>query len=262
MFRTQRIVVLALLATLHLALAAEEKPLLRAEIRLLAFQPNLALGDAFAHDPALPEAAAAAAVAVKAPVKSYLNHEFSTVVLTSRRVVFTTHADRASLSRAADLLGEATLPEGVHSAILLCLPTAPGDKPRFRILAMDDSKRAFPASSFRVANLSPQPVRIVLEGKVYQFKPGETQLIINPPVRAGNQSGMIAFAFHDDLWQRIGSGIWPHPGNNRVVQVLFANPATGLVQLHAYDDVPPREPAKGLASNILPSTLRLPKSIR
>ena len=234
--------VLAAIAALLMPLAALEKPAFRAEIRLLAFQPNQAIDEAFAHDPSLPETAAATAVAVKVPVKSYLNHEFSNVVLTGKRIIFTTHPDRASLTRAEDLLGETTLPDGVSSAILLCLPTAPGNKARFQILTIDDSKRAFPAGTFRVSNLSPQPVRIVLEDKTYNFKPGEIQLITDPPVRAGNQSGMQAFAFQNNVWIRIGSGIWPHPGRNRVVQVLFTNPATGQVQLRAYDDVPPREP--------------------
>ena len=242
---TPPLVALACLTALGLPLAAGAPTSVRAELRLLAFQPDQAVDEAFAHDPTAPPPAAnaAPAVGVKVPVKSYLNHEFSTVVLTGRRLVLTTHPERDSLTRADELLGEATLPEGVRSAILLCLPAAPGDKARFTILVIDDSKRAFPAGTFRVTNLSSQPVRIVLEDKTYQFKPGEIQLITDPPVRAGNQSGMKAFALHDDVWQRIGSGIWPHPGKNRVVQVLFANPATGQVQLRAYDDVPPREPA-------------------
>ncbi len=235
------VVLLACLASSLLPLAAQQKTAFRAEIRLLAFQPGQAIDEVYAHDPAAPDPATA--VSVKMPVKSYLNHEFSTVVLTGRRIVFTTQPERASLTQAADLLGEATLPEGVRSAILLCLPAAEGDKVRFRILVIDDSKRAFPAGTFRVSNLSPQLVRIVLEEKTYEFKPGEIQLITDPPVRDGNQSGMKAFAFHDNIWQRIGSGIWPHPGRNRVVQVLFTNPTTGQVQLRAYDDVPPREPA-------------------
>ncbi|KAB2638639.1 MAG: hypothetical protein DVB25_07310 [Verrucomicrobia bacterium] len=241
--------VLAAFAALLLPLAAQDKLAFRADIRLLAFQPDQALDEVFAHDPALPETAAAAAVAVKVPVKSYLNHECSTVTLTGRRIVFTTRPDRGSLARPEDLLGVTVLAEGVHSAILLCLPVAAGDKGRFRLLAIDDSKRVFPAGSFRVFNLSTQPVRIVLEEKTFDFKPGDIQLITDPPVRDGNQSGMQAFAFQDNVWQRIGSGIWPHPGKNRVVQVLFTDPATGQVQLRAYDDVPPREPtapAKGL----------------
>lgn len=230
---------LGCIAALLLPLSAQQKPAARVEIRLLAFQPDLATDDAFAHDPAAP----AATAAVKVPVKSYLNHEFTTVVLTGRRIVFTTKPDRESLTRAAELLGEVTLPQGVRSAILLFLPAPADGKARCQILAIDDSKQAFPAGSFRVSNLSPEPVRIVLEEKTYTFKPGTTELIIDPPVRAGKQSGMKAFAFHDNVWQRIGSGIWPHPGDNRVVQVLFTNPATGQVQLRAYDDVPPRSPA-------------------
>ena len=165
------------------------------------------------------------------------------MTLTGPRIVFTTTPDRGSLARPEELLGEAVLAPGVHSAILLCLPAAAGDNARFRLLAIDDSKRAFPAGTFRVSNLSPLPVRIVLEDKTFNFTPGEIQLITDPPVRDGNQSGMKAFAFQDNVWQRIGSGIWPHPGKNRVVQVLFTDPATGQVQLRAYDDVPPREPA-------------------
>ena len=231
--------ILAGITTLLLPLAARGNPPTRTEIRLLAFQPDLASDEVYAHDPAAP----AETAAVHTPIKSYLNHEFATVMLTGNRIVFTTSPERASLARAGELLGETTLPEGVRSAILLFLPAKPNGKGRCQILPIDDSKRAFPAGSFRVSNLSPQPVRIMLEEKTYDFKPGEIQLITDPPVRAGNQSGMKAFAFHDQIWQRIGSGIWPAPGANRVVQVLFCNPATGQVQLRAFDDVPPRAPA-------------------
>ena len=229
----------ACIAVLLMPLSAKEKPDTRVEIRLLAFQPGMATDEAFIHDPAAP----ANTAAVKVAVKSYLNHEFASVPLTGRRLAITTKPERESLTRPGELLGETVLPEGVRSAILLFLPASPEDKSRCRILAMDDSKRAFPAGAFRVTNLSPKAVRIVLEEKTYLFKPGEIQLIIDPPARAGKQSGMKAFAYQDNGWQRIGSGIWPHPGKNRVVQVLFENPASGQVQLRAYDDVPPREPA-------------------
>ena len=228
--------VFACLAAALLPLAATAKTAIRVELRLLAFQPDFGTDDAYAHDPdAGPEAAA-----TKTPLKTYLNHEFSTVNLTGRRIVFTTKPERGSLTREGEVLGAVTLPEGVSSAILLFLPPKPDSKVRFQILAIDDSKRAFPAGSFRVSNLSPQPVRIVLEDKNFNFKPGETALITDPPVRDGNQSGMKAFAFRDNTWQRIGSGIWPHPGNNRVVQVLFFDPVMDQVQLRAFDDVPPR----------------------
>ena len=226
------------LTAMLLPLAAQQ-PTLRVELRLLAFQSDQAADEVYLHDPAAP----AATAAVKVAIKSYLNHEFASVALTGRRLVLTTKPDGGSAGRAAELLGETVLPEGMRSAILLFLPAPADSKAHSHILVIDDSKRAFPAGSFRVDNLSPQPVRIVLEEKTYNFKPGEIQLITDPPVRAGKQSGMKAFAFHDNAWQRIGSGIWPHPGKNRVVQVLFENTDTHQVQLRAYDDVPPREPA-------------------
>jgi hypothetical protein len=209
------------------------------ELRLLVFHSSDARDEVFAHDPAAPEEVAA----VKTPLRSYLNHQFATVMLTGRKVVFTKEPDRAALTRPESLLAELDLPADLRSAILLFLPEKAGAKQPFRVLVIDDSKRAFPAGSFRVSNLSPQPVRIVLESKTYEFKPGATQFIEDPPVRDGNQSGMKAFAFHNGNWQRIASGIWPHPGRGRAVQVLFVHPATGMVQLRAFDDVPPRDPA-------------------
>ena len=83
----------------------------RAELRMLSFSPDLGLGDAFAQDPASPDAAS-----VPAPIKNYLNHEYSTVILAGRKVVFTKKADRASLTREGELIGEVSLPAGVTSS--------------------------------------------------------------------------------------------------------------------------------------------------
>lgn len=233
------IVPLAALFAAAAPLHAQAKPPANFELRLLAFQPGMSTDEVYAHDPA----AAEDAPAVQTPLRSYLNHQFATVTLTGRHVVFTKQAARASLKQTDAVLAETTLPEKVRSAILLFLPGKTGGRHPYQILAIDDSKSAFPAGTFRVSNLSPQEVRIELENKKFAFKPWSTGFINDPPVRDGGQSGMKAFALVDGNWRRIGSGIWPHPGNNRVVQVLFLHPATGLVQLRAFDDVPPREPA-------------------
>lgn len=233
------IVPLAALLAAAAPLLGQAKPPANFELRLLAFLPGMTTDEVYAHDPA----AAEDAPAIQTPLRSYLNHQFATVPLTGRRVVFTNLPARASLKQDAAVLAETTLPEKVRSAILLFLPGKSGAKHPYQILAIDDSKSAFPAGTFRVSNLSPQEVRIELEDKKYTFKPWATDFIKDPPVRDGGQSGMKAFALADGHWRRIGSGIWPHPGNNRVVQVLFLHPATGLVQLRAFDDVPPREPA-------------------
>lgn len=231
--------ILAISAATLFPLAAQDKAPARLELRPLAFRSNLAAQEAYAHDPAAP----ATAAAVKTPIKTYLNHEFATVFLTGRKIVFTTKPDRESINRPGELIGEATLPDDLRSGILLFLPANPGDKASSRILPINDSKGGFPAGSFRVSNLSPQPVRIVLEEKDHDFKPGSTGLIVDPPVRENNQSGMKAFALKENTWQRIGSGLWPYPGKNRVLQILYFDAAAGHVQLRAFDDVPPRKTA-------------------
>jgi hypothetical protein len=221
--------------------SAEAPATVRAEIRMLAFTNNLEQAESYAQDPA----AEPTATSVAAPIKTYLNHEFSTVTLKSRKITFTTKPDRASLTREGETIGEVILPEGVESAILLFLPGKPGDKTRCKILAINDSKRGFPAGSYNATNMSPLPIRLMLEQKNFDFKPGATMLIENPPVREGGQAGMRTFAFKDNVWKAIATGLWTPPVEGRRVIVLFQDPASGDVQLRAFDDDPPRaSPAK------------------
>jgi hypothetical protein len=209
----------------------------RVEIRMLAFSADLDLDEAYAHDPATPGAAS-----VKAPIKTYLNNDFSTIQLASPKISFTTKPDPASLTREGELIGEVNLPSDVNSAILLFLPSGSGGKAKCIILPINDSKRAFPAGSYHATNLSPFPVRLELEEKKFEFKPGQTLMIEDPPTREGGRIGMHAFAFEKKAWNPIGAGLWSHPGATRKVLVLFLNPETKTVQLRAYSDVPPREP--------------------
>ncbi len=228
--------VAAVLLSAVCPLAAQETPAIRAEIRMLAFTSDLQHAEAYAQDPAGPDTA----VAVKAPIKTYLNHQFSIIQFKSRKIVFTTKPDRASLTREGELIGEVTLPDDVNSAILLFLPSKAGGKSLCQIMAINDSKKAFPSGSYHATNLSALPIRLMLEKKNYDFKPGQEILIEDPPVREGRQSGMRTFAFKDNAWMPVATGLWPHPGDARGVLVLFQNPASGDVQLRAFDDDPPR----------------------
>lgn len=221
-----------------LSAAAEEAPAVRVEIRMLAFTSNLQQKEAYAHDPAT-----GAGAAVVTPIKTYLNHQFSTVLLKSRKIIFTTRPDRASLARPEDLIGEVVLPEGEDSAILLFLPGKSGAKGPCQIMPIHDSKRVFPPGSYHVTNLSPLPVRLMLEQKIFDLKPGQVRLIEDPPVREGGQSGMRTFVFKKNVWSPIATGLWPHPGEARGVLVFFQNPGSGDIQLRAFDDVPPRAPS-------------------
>ena len=224
--------------------AATDAPAPVVRLRLLAFQPGQATADSFLHDPAAPDATPG----VKAPVKSYLNHESVTFAPRSRRLVLTTSPERASIHKPGDVLAEATLPDGVPSAIMLCLPASPGAKSPFRILVIDDSTKSFPPGSYRLTNLSPSKVKIELEKRPWVIEPGATELIVDPPVRHGELCGMKAFVSENGNWRRISSGIWPHPGQARVIQLLYFNPATRQVQLRAFDDVPPADPPPAAAS--------------
>ncbi|TAE75715.1 MAG: hypothetical protein EAZ84_08815 [Verrucomicrobia bacterium] len=226
----------ALLAT---SLAAQEPPARPPlELRLLAFNSSLGIDAVHAHDPANPDAPS-----VATPIKTYLNHEFSTLNPGGNTLRFTTRPEPESATRPEELLGDVTLPAGTRSAILLFLPVPPGGKSRFKILPIDDSSKAFPAGSFKVFNLSPQAVRIQLETQNFDFKPGATTLIQDPPVGDNHHSSMRAFAFHGKQWQRIATSLWPPPGEARVLQILFQHPQSGQVQLRGFDDVPPRAAA-------------------
>ena len=216
------------------AVAAEPIPV---NLRLLAFQPTQASDEVFLHDPA----AASAGPGLRLPLRSYLNHESVPAVLKNRKLVLTTKPDPASIEDPGQRLAEATLPKGLDSAVLLCLPDAEGAKNPFRLLVIDDSEKSFPAGSFRITNLSPSKVRLELEKRPWVIEPGATELIVDPPVRHGDLCGMKAYALQNRNWHRIASGIWPHPGRERVIQLLYYHPGARKIQLRAFDDVPPRK---------------------
>lgn len=218
-------------------LSAQESPTVKVEIRSLAFEPSLRSDKAFIHDPA----SGGTSPAVPLAIKTYLNHQFATVLLKSRRLVITTTPDVASLTRDGEVIADATLPTQVNSAILLFLPARNGTKARCEVMVIDDSKRAFPAGSYHASNLSPTPVRLMLENKSFDFKSGQVLLIEDPPVREGNQSGMRAFAFKDQAWKQVSTGLWPHPGQARSLLVMHSNPRSSELEIRAFDDVPPRK---------------------
>lgn len=211
------------------------------EIRLLGFNTDMKTEDVYAHDAAAPPQTAS----VKTAIKSYLNHEFSTVPLKGRKLVFTTKPDAASITRPGELLGEITLPQTVNSAILLFFPKArPEDKAQFRIMPVDDSKRAFPAGSYFVTNLTPQKVRITLEQKVFDYNPGQTTLIEDPPAGESLQTSMMGYVWKASKWEPIASSVWTVPGKERRnILLMYSDPRTGNVEMRSFDDLAPREPA-------------------
>lgn len=229
----------ALAAAAVVPLQAQQKgpPPTKFELRMLAFSSDFPYTELYAQDPAAEDQAAS----VAAPIKGYLNRQSTMVELRSRKLVFTTKPDRESMTRPGELVAEVTLPDKALSAILLFLPGANDGKTSHRVMAIDDSKQAFPAGSLHVTNLSPVPVRLMLENTNYDFTPGKVIVIEKPPIRDDGMCGMRAFAFEESKWHPVATSLWPGPGKGRSVKVLFKDPASGTIQLRAYDDVPPRD---------------------
>lgn len=234
-----RTLVTLLVSILAPAVLAQDAPApIKFELRMLAFSPDLQRAEVFIHDPL-----AKPGDEVKvSEIKSYLNHQFVPVQLKSRKFILSSEKDPKKAASEGALLAEVSMPEKVQSAILLFLPGAPQGKTVYRVLVVDDSKRAFPPGTFYMSNLSSLPVRMNLEAKNYDFKPGQTGLLENLPMDESGQIKMRTFAMKDTGWYQAATSIWPHPDKARSVLVMFQDPASGDLKLRGFDDVPPREP--------------------
>lgn len=206
--------------------------------RCLLFHTDQTLPPVFVHQ----SVGAKDAVGVPVNVKSYLNHEAESLIMLGDEITFTTSPDRESMAAADKLIGKYKVPAQTRSAILMFLPgDGKPDKPKCSILGIDDSTRAFPRGSVKVINLSHFPLRILLEEKPFEFKSGESKLIENPPVGEANAAGMVAFAFKDNQWQRFSAGLWTHPGQKRVIQVVYEDPVSGQSKITGIRDIAVRD---------------------
>jgi len=208
------------------------------KIRGLTFLIDTPITEIYAHDPSAP----IPVPGIKFNVKTYLNHELSLLPVKGDTVIFTKTPDPASIKDSANILARVKMPANLKKGIFIFLPgtAKPGD-PSYRVLVVDDSLRLFPRGSVKVMNLSPLAVRIVLEKEVYEFKSGETKLIEKPPVGESNSSAMTAHCLKGTEWQRFGAGVWPHPGDKRVIQIIFENSQSKEVQLVGIRDVAVRD---------------------
>jgi hypothetical protein len=214
---------LGTLFSLLLALPASAQREVR--IRGLALQPGvpaeLRAGDAAGKGPA---------GVVK--VKSFLNHEFDTLKLKGDKLKFTAAADDGP----AVEIGACEIPAKVASVILVFMPDAPESK-TCKVVVVEDSAKAFPPGSYKIANLSEVAVKIELEKKEFEFKAGDIGLIEDPPVGANQASGMKGYSQKEGEWQVFVSSLWPHPGGKRVLQLITANPATGQLEMRGVRDI-------------------------
>lgn len=168
--------------------------------------------------------------------KVFLNHEYELLKTKGGPVVLTTKADPGSVKVEEDVVGECELPAKPGSYILLLLPDDASPS-KAKVMMVDSSAKAFPKGSFKVMNLTTAPVKIELEGKPFEIKAGETQLIEKAPMGENQTAGMKASYERDGKWTMISSGIWPAPGDKRVLQVLIESGANKRVELRGIRDV-------------------------
>ncbi len=205
-------------------------------LRLLAFDNSVVRDGAHAFDPA-----AGDAPGVPAPIKGFLNHETVTLTVAGPEVLFSTAGKSEDAAKPESMIAKAKLPGSGKRFILIFLPGPAGNAP---VLVIDDTVRGFPLGSYRVFNLSRKPVRLTLERKPYEYAPGKGGIIEDPPVQANQHSAMYAFTQSDGKWQRVGSGLWPHPGTRRSIQIFFDNPQSGRTELRGFRDIAPPRPGE------------------
>lgn len=210
-------------------------PTREVHLRLLAFDNTTMPAESYIFDPAAPQPTAG----IAAPVKGYLNHEEVVARLLGNDLVFSKSMKAEDAKRAEMQLAKVTLPKTGSRFMLIFLPAA---NQTFRILPLDDTTREFPLGSYRVISLSTFPVKLTLEDKAYEFKPGQSAVISDAPVQENHHSAMYAYSQVDGKWQRIGSSLWPELGKKRSVQVFFDNPLSKQTELRGFRDISPPVP--------------------
>lgn len=235
-FATSALVIAALTVPL---IAQEGESVRSLKARCLSFQIDGSIPELYAHTAI---AAENPTDGVPVEVRNYLNHQIDSIPLYGSRVIFTTDPDPASVKDSKKVLAKVKVADDLRSAILMFVPgTGEDGDPPYRVLPVEDSPREFPRGSLKVMNLSPTPIRLMLEKQRYDLKPSATRVIEDPPVGDRNSSAMQAFIFRDEKWQRIGSGLWPHPGKKRVLQIAFFNPSSRNIEIRGIRDIAVRD---------------------
>jgi hypothetical protein len=204
-------------------------------LRLLAFDHTTLPPETFFFDLAAPQPQPG----LKAEIKGYLNHEGMKLQIFGNELLFSKSSKTEDAGKSELQVAKVNIPKSGNRFILVFLP---GQDQTYRVLPLDDSIKEFPLGSYRVISLSRFPVKLTLEGKSYEFKPGQSSLITDPPVQANNHSAMYAFTEINGKWERIGSNLWPHPGRKREVQIFFDNPASRTTELRGFKDISPPVP--------------------
>jgi hypothetical protein len=218
---------------------AQDEGLQALKARCISFQVDGDVPELFAHSLPLGDQPGDG---IPVEVRTYLNHEYLSLPIKSQGVVFTSDRDPASVEDKQKLVARLRIPDKMRSAILMFLP---GDGKegslKYRVMAIEDAVSAFPRGSLKVMNLSPAPLRLMLEKEKYDVRSGDSRVIEDMPVGERNAAAMKAFTYAEDKWQRIGAGIWPHPGEKRVLQIAFYNLKSRKLEVRGIRDIAVRD---------------------
>jgi hypothetical protein len=218
------------------AFAQQSAPATRdVHLRLMAFENTSIPAESYVFDPAVTQPVPG----IAAEIKGYLNHEDMTLKIAGNDLLFSKSMKAEDMKKPEFQLAKVTLPKVGNRFLLIFLP---GPDQKFRVLPLDDSIKEFPLGAYRVISLSNFPVKLTLEEKAYEFKPGQSSLITDIPVQENHHSAMYAFSQVDGKWQRIGSGLWPELGNKRSIQIFYDNPESKQTELRGFRDVSPPVP--------------------
>jgi len=200
-------------------------------VRALSFQPEFPV-ELHAHDPAGTSSAG------PLEVKSFLNHEANVLKFKGTQLVFTRKSKPSSATDINEHVGKVEFPANTKSVILLFLPESlEHGNFHSRVIAIDDTAKAFPAGSFKLANFAKCPVKIELDKETYEVAPGETKLIAKTDFGVTQAASMRAYCKSEDQWQMISTGSWPNPGSKRVLQIFTEDLASKQIELKGIRDV-------------------------
>ena len=167
--------------------------------------------------------------------KSYLNHEFEPLQTKGGALVLSTKSDPSSAKVAEDVVGECELPGKPGSYILLLLPGENAN--RSKVVVVDAGAAAFPVGTFKVLNTTSYPLKIDVQGKIFEFKAGDSGLIKDPPVSENQTSAVKVTYEKDGKWETLSSAVWPHPGPKRVLQIFSEDPSTKMLRVSGVKDI-------------------------
>lgn len=213
-----------LLLTMWLPLCAQEKAR-DLEIRTLCFD----------YSSGLKELSIAGDVEGKSQsevqLKKYLTNDFAELTLSGDRLLVGEPGEEGF-----ETWETVIIPKSLLEVLLVFFPSNDPQKP-YRVMAIDDSAKAFPLGSFLLANMSNSSLRLIVGETPYELKSGKTKLLSEfKNKKANGQVAYYAYFQKGNDWKRLSTGFWTVVERKRTFQIAYKNGKSGRVELRGYAD--------------------------